>query len=158
MITLIAARARGNVIGKDGDMPWHLPEDLKYFMRETMGGAMIMGRNTWNSLPNAPLKNRLNIVVTSKGCAAEHCVASVSKALALATKLGYHRIYGVGGAGIYTAMLPLADRLCLTEVNLVVDDADTFFPPFDGAEWRLNTQTEIRTDEPRCIAGEWVRA
>lgn len=65
MITLIAARARGNVIGKDGDMPWHLPEDLKYFMRETMGGAMIMGRNTWNSLPNAPLKNRLNIVVTS---------------------------------------------------------------------------------------------
>lgn len=157
MITLIAARARGNVIGKDGDMPWHLPEDLKYFMRETMGGAMIMGRNTWDSLPNAPLKNRLNIVVTSKGCAAEHCVASVDEAVMLATSLGYHRIYGVGGAGIYTAMLPMADRLCLTEVNLEVEGADTFFPSFDGAEWLIKTQTEIRMDEPSCIVGEWVR-
>jgi dihydrofolate reductase len=53
--------------------------------------------------------------------------------------------------------LPMADRLCLTEVNLEVEGADTFFPSFDGAEWRINTQTEIRTDKPRCIAGEWVR-
>jgi dihydrofolate reductase len=157
MITLIAARARGNVIGKDGDMPWHLPEDLKYFMRETLGGAIIMGRNTWDSLPFAPLKNRLNIVVTSKGCAAEHCVASIDDAITLATSLGYHRIYGVGGAGIYSAMLPMADRLCLTEVNLEVEDADTFFPSFDGNEWRCVTQTEIRMEEPRCIAGEWLR-
>ena len=118
---------------------------------------MIMGRNTWDSLPNAPLKNRLNIVVTSQGCSAEHCVASVDEAVTFASTLGYHRIYGVGGAGIYAAMLPLADRLCLTEVNLEVDGADTFFPPFDGTEWKLNAQTEIRKDEPRCIAGEWLR-
>ena len=157
MITLIVARARRNVIGKNGDMPWHLPEDLRYFMRETLGGAIIMGRNTWDSLPSAPLKNRLNIVVTSKGCAAEHCVASIDDAITLATSLSYHRIYGVGGAGIYGAMLQMADRLCLTEVNLDVEDADTFFPSFDGNEWRCVTQTEIRTEEPRCIAGEWLR-
>jgi dihydrofolate reductase len=99
MITLIVARARGNVIGMNGDMPWHLPEDLKYFMRETMGGAIIMGRNTWNSLPKAPLKNRLNIVVTSQGCEAEHCVGSVDEAVTLASSLGYHRIYGDAADG-----------------------------------------------------------
>lgn len=157
MITLIVARARGNVIGKQGDMPWHLPEDLRYFMRETMGGACVMGRNTWEALPNAPLKNRLNIVVTSRDCKAEHCVTSIDEAIELATSLGYHRIYGVGGAGIYAAMLPLAERLCLTEIDLDVEGADTFFPSFDGNDWRCVTQTEIRTEEPRCIAGEWLR-
>jgi dihydrofolate reductase len=157
MITLIVARARGNVIGKDGDMPWHLPQDLKYFMRETMGGACIMGRNTWDSLPFKPLKNRLNIVVTSKGCEAEHCVGSIDEGIALATSLGYHRIYGVGGAGIYSALLPMADRMCITEIDLDVD-GDTFFPAFDGADWRLLTQTELVGEEwPRCIVGEWVR-
>lgn len=158
MITLIVARARGNVIGKQGDMPWHLPEDLRYFMRETVGGALIMGRNTWEALPTAPLKNRMNIVVTSKGCDAEHCVSSIQEGVELATSLGYHRVYGVGGAGIYAAMLPMADRLCLTEIDLDVEGADTFFPSFDGNDWRCVTQTEIRTEAPRCIAGEWLRA
>ena len=157
MITLIAARARGNVIGKDGDMPWHLPQDLKFFMRETLGGAMIMGRHTWDSLPFKPLKNRLNIVVTSKGCEAEHCVGSVEEAITLAHAMGYMRLYGMGGAGIYAAMLPLADRMCLTEVDLVVEGADTFFPTFDGTEWRLLGKAELEGEGPRCVVGEWVR-
>lgn len=157
MITLIAARARGGAIGKDGDIPWHIPADLKFFMRETLGGAVIMGRKTWDSLPVKPLKNRLNIVVTSKGCAAEHCVGSVDDALVLAQSMGYFRAYGIGGAGIYDAMLPMADRLCLTEVDLEVTGADTFFPSFDGAEWRLASQLELESDGPRCVVGEWVR-
>lgn len=157
MITLIAARAKGSAIGKDGDMPWHLPEDLKFFMRETMGGAVIMGRRTWDSLPVKPLKNRLNIVVTSQGCAAEHCVGSIDAALELAHSMGYFRVYGMGGAGIYGAMLPIADRLCLTEVDLEVDGADTFFPSFDGSEWRLASKLELESDGPRCVVGEWVR-
>lgn len=157
MITLIAARAKGGAIGKDGDIPWHVPSDLKFFMRETLGGAVIMGRKTWDSLPFKPLKNRLNIVVTSQGCAAEHCVASVDDAVALARSQGYFRIYAMGGAGIYGAMLPMADRLCLTEVDLEVEGADTFFPSFDGAQWRLTAQTELESEGPRCIVGEWVR-
>ena len=118
---------------------------------------MIMGRRTWDSLPFKPLKNRLNIVVTSQGCAAEHCVGSVEDAIALAHAHGYHRIYGMGGAGIYAAMLPLADRMCLTEVDLDVEDADTFFPPFDGRDWRLLAKTELEGEGPRCIVTEWVR-
>ena len=65
MLTLIAARARNGAIGKDGTLPWHIPEDLKFFKRETLGGAIIMGRRTWESLPFKPLKDRLNLVVTS---------------------------------------------------------------------------------------------
>jgi dihydrofolate reductase len=63
----------------------------------------------------------------------------------------------MGGAGIYGAMLPMADRLCLTEVDLEVEGADTFFPSFDGAQWRLTAQTELESEGPRCIVGEWVR-
>ncbi len=63
MLTLVVARAKGGAIGRDGDIPWHAPEDLKMFQRETLGGALVMGRRTWESLPVKPLKNRLNIVV-----------------------------------------------------------------------------------------------
>ncbi len=65
MLTLVVARARGGAIGRDNTIPWHAPEDLAAFQRETTGGAVIMGRRTWESLPFKPLKNRLNIVVTS---------------------------------------------------------------------------------------------
>ena len=74
MISLVVARAAGGAIGRDGDIPWFVPEDLAAFQRETRGGAVIMGRKTWDSLPVKPLKGRLNIVVTSGGVDAEHCV------------------------------------------------------------------------------------
>ena len=157
MITLIAARAHNSAIGKGGTIPWHLTEDLQYFMQATMGSAVIMGRHTWESLPHKPLRHRANIVVTSKPCDAPHCVSTVDNAIMLAQTLGYDDIYGIGGAGIYKELMPLADRLCLTEVDLKVEDADTFFPCFDKAEWRLKTQTEIRAASPSCIVDEWVR-
>lgn len=136
MITLIVARDRNGAIGRDGDIPWHLPGDLAMFQRETTGGALIMGRATWESLPVKPLKNRLNIVVSRDRSLAEHVVASVPDAIALARSMGYFRIYGIGGAGIYQEMLPLADRLLLTEVDTAVEDADTWFPPVDESAWR----------------------
>ena len=84
MLSLVVARARNGAIGRAGTIPWHAPEDLAFFQRETTGGAVIMGRNTWDSLPFKPLKNRLNIVVTSRGVGAEHEVSSLSAAIDLA--------------------------------------------------------------------------
>lgn len=81
MLTLIAARARDGAIGKDGQLPWHLPEDLAFFKRETLGGAIIMGRRTWESLPFRPLKERLNLVVTSTLKLPGHAVADLDTAI-----------------------------------------------------------------------------
>lgn len=158
MITLIVARDRNGAIGKDNTIPWHAPEDLKAFQRETLGGAVIMGRNTWDSLPFKPLKNRLNIVVSSNPDAAEIVCHSLEDAIKTAAGQGYHRIYGIGGAGIYRAMLPLADRLLITEVDTEVVDADTFFPDFSETQWRSNGSLELRSEAPICTMVEYLRA
>ena len=157
MITLIVARARNGAIGKDGDIPWHAPEDLAAFQRETMGGALIMGRHTWESLPVKPLKGRLNIVVTSRGVEGAECVGSIEAAVDLGHTQGYHRIYGIGGARIYGEMLGLADRLMVTEVDLEVADADAFFPEFDKEAWSRIGRNVLREEGPRCELGEWLR-
>jgi dihydrofolate reductase len=135
MITLIAAHDRNRAIGKDGGIPWHIPEDLALFKRETLGGALIMGRRTWESLPVKPLKNRLNIVVSRDTSLTEHVVPSVEEAIALARAQGYFRIYGIGGQKIYEALLPLAHRLLITHVDLTVEGADAWFPDV-GDDWR----------------------
>lgn len=157
MISLVVARARNGAIGKDNDIPWHAPEDLKAFQRETLGGAIIMGRNTWDSLPFKPLKNRLNIVVSSNPEAADTVVASIEDAVTLAQREGYTRIYGIGGAGIYRAMLPLADRLVITEVDLEIEEADAFFPEFDPSDWHVASRHSLRSDAPGCEMVEYLR-
>jgi dihydrofolate reductase len=157
MITLIAARAQNSAIGRDGSMPWDLPEDLAFFQRETQGGAIIMGRHTWDSLLYKPLKNRLNLVVTSREFSAGMRFASPQAAIDAALAAGHRRIYGIGGNQIYKTMLPLADRLLLTEVELVVEDADTFFPDFDTSDWAKRGGTEIRGQDPKCTVREYLR-
>lgn len=157
MISLIVARDRNGAIGKDGDIPWHAPEDLKFFQRETLGGAVIMGRNTWDSLPFKPLKNRLNIVVSSQGVEAEHVVGSVTEAVKLAESHGYRRLYGIGGAGIYREMLGIAHRLLITEVDLEIEAADTWFPKVDEAAWRVIGKSMLREEGPRCRVVEFNR-
>lgn len=157
MITLIAARARGGAIGKDNDIPWYAPEDLGFFKRETLGGAIIMGRNTWDSLPFKPLKNRLNLVVTTQGCDAEFQFSTLQAAIDMAHDSGYRRLYGIGGQQIYASLLPQADRLLLTEVELDIEGADTFFPEFNAAEWQVTGQSLVRDDDPRCTVFEYLR-
>ena len=136
MLTLIAARARNGAIGKDGTLPWHIPEDLKFFKRETLGGAIIMGRRTWESLPFRPLKDRLNLVVTSTLDLPGHAMPDLDTAIAAARAAGYARIYGIGGERVFHDLLPRADRLLITEVDVDIDGADAFFPDFDPADWR----------------------
>lgn len=157
MITLIVARARNGAIGKGNTIPWHAPEDLKAFQRETLGGAIIMGRNTWDSLPFKPLKNRLNLVVSSNPEAADTVCPSLQAAVAEARAQGYQRIYGIGGFGIYRDMLGLADRMLITEVDLTIKDADTFFPDFDTQDWDTTGETSLRSDDPACVMVEYIR-
>ncbi|WP_283178455.1 dihydrofolate reductase [Gemmobacter sp. 24YEA27] len=156
MLSLIVARSKEGAIGRDGDIPWHAPEDLGFFKRETLGGAVIMGRRTWESLPFKPLKNRDNIVVSST-MEADFAVPSLEEALARAMALGHRRIYAIGGASIYAAALPLADRLLITEVDLSVSDADTFFPRFAPEDWRLAGSQDLRREAPSCRLDEYLR-
>lgn len=143
MLTLIAARARNGAIGKNGEIPWHIPEDLAFFKRETLGGAIVMGRRTWESLPYKPLKDRLNLVVTSTLDLPGHAVPDLDTAIQTAQDAGYSRIYGIGGERIYRELLPRADRLLITEVDTVVEDADAFFPAFDAGEWWESSRQQL---------------
>lgn len=157
MLTLIVARARNGAIGKGNTIPWHAPEDLAAFQRETTGGAVIMGRRTWESLPFKPLKNRLNIVVTRDAGLWETTAPTPEAAIQRAQDAGHARLYGIGGSAIYQALLPLAHRLLVTEVDMDVDGADAFFPAFDPSEWRLIWERRLRGDGPGCLLREWLR-
>jgi dihydrofolate reductase len=158
MLTLIVARARNGAIGRANTIPWTAPEDLAFFQRETLGGALIMGRNTWDSLPKKPLPRRLNIVVTSRPVAEEGVVvATIETARDTALAHGHARHYAIGGAAIYAAFLPTADRLLITEVALDVPDADTFFPPVDLSAWRKSVTIKLRDAGPVCHVSEYLR-
>ncbi|GAB4385749.1 dihydrofolate reductase [Albidovulum sp.] len=157
MLTLIVARARNGAIGKDNDIPWQAPEDLAFFQRETMGGALIMGRRTWESLPVRPLRGRLNLVVSSDPGIAEHVFASPEAALDFARQSGYGRLYGIGGERIYRHLLPLAHRLLITEVDRIVPEADAFFPAIEAADWRPVGRLRLREADPACELAEYLR-
>ncbi len=160
MISLIVARARNGAIGRNGTIPWHAPEDLRAFQRETLGGAVIMGRATWDSLPRKPLPKRLNIVVTSRPADPVEDVifTSLQDALQIATDAGHTRIYAIGGARIYAHFLPLAHRLLITEVDLDVPDADTFFPAPSPDDWVKINEIPLRAADPACSLSEYLRA
>lgn len=157
MLTLIAACDRNGAIGRNNAIPWHAPEDLAFFGRETTGGAVVMGRRTWESLPVRPLKNRLNLVVSSDSGIADHVFERPGAAVDHAHAAGHRRVYGIGGAGIYRALLPRADRMLLTEVDLAVPDADAFFPAFDPGEWITLGRTPLRRADPACALVELIR-
>lgn len=137
-IALIYARAANGVIGKDGSMPWHLPEDLAHFKALTQGCPVIMGRKTWDSLPVRfrPLPGRANIVVTHQNAWHENGVqrtSSLREALSLAEQTGSATAWIMGGAQIYAQALPLATRIEVTEIAQDFDgDAHA---PTPGPEW-----------------------
>lgn len=158
MLSLIVARAQDGAIGRDGTIPWSVPEDLAFFQRETLGAAVIMGRRTWESLPRRPLPRRQNIVVASgEVSGAAVLVGSVAEALEMAAAAGHLRVYGIGGARIYAELLPRAERLLITEVAVQVPDADTRFPDLDLAHWHCRARLELRAAAPRCVVHEYLR-
>jgi len=133
-LSLIVGLGRNREIGRDNGLLWHLPGDLPRFKALTMGHAVIMGRKTWDSLPERfrPLPGRRNIVL-SRQPALQLAGAEVFRTLeeALAACAADDRVFVIGGAQIYTQALPLADRLELTEVDADFPDADAFFPAWD---------------------------
>lgn len=157
MLTLIVARARNGAIGKDGDIPWHIPEDLRLFQRETTGGALIMGRRTWESLPVKPLKNRLNCVLTRQTGLSDHSFTAAADAIRLSRAEGWHRIYGIGGEAVYRELLPVADRLMITEVETEIADADAFFPDFDESDWLEIAAQDLTGTTPASRFRELIR-
>jgi dihydrofolate reductase len=132
-LTLVAAVARNGVIGRDNDMPWRLPEDLKHFRRVTLGAPVIMGRRTWDSLPAAfkPLPGRRNVVITrNPGWHADGAEAAASLDEALRRLDAEPAAFVVGGAQLYAQALERADELVLTEIDRDFE-GDTRFPGYD---------------------------
>ncbi|MFD1883829.1 dihydrofolate reductase [Paracoccus pacificus] len=157
MLTLIVARGRDGAIGKAGGIPWHISEDLRMFKRETLGGAVIMGRRTWESLPVRPLKDRLNCVLSRDPGVAENVFSELDTAIGFCRAEGYHRIYGLGGEAVFRDLLPRADRLMITEVDTTVPGADTFFPAFDEGDWWEINRQPLSSEAPAAVLRELLR-
>jgi dihydrofolate reductase len=146
MISIIAAVAKNRAIGFKNKLIYWLPNDLKRFKALTTGHTIIMGRNTFLSLPKGALPNRRNIVLSRSTKAFEGCdvYASLEEALQHCEK--DEDIYIIGGASVYEQALPIADRLCLTEIDDTPKDADTFFPEYKDA-WKESVRKDHDTDE-----------
>ena len=145
MISIIAAVARNRAIGYENKLIYWLPNDLKRFKTLTTGHTIIMGRNTFLSLPKGALPNRRNIVLTRSQKAFPGCDVYTSLEEALAHCYKDEDVYIIGGASVYRQALPLADRLCLTEINDTPEKADTFFPPYD--DWKEVSREDHEKDE-----------
>ncbi|KAF4513799.1 UNVERIFIED_CONTAM: hypothetical protein B566_EDAN011720 [Ephemera danica] len=143
-IVIIAAVARNRVIGRDNHLLWHIPEDMAHFKALTSGHAVIMGRKTWESLPQRfrPLPGRHNIVVSrQKDYAAPGAdlADSLENALKLASTAPV--VFIIGGEQIYRQAMALADRLEITEIDLA-PEGDAWFPEIAGADWKKTTKTD----------------
>ena len=149
MISIIVAIAENNAIGKDNDLLWHIPSDLKRFKKITSGHTVIMGRRTFESLPRRPLPNRRNIVITDiRDEMLEGCEMAYSIDEALAKCESPEENFVIGGASVYRQFLPFADRLYLTLVKKSYD-GDVFFPEIDFSQWRLSSSEVFLPDDTR---------
>ena len=153
-LALIVAAAENGVIGRNNALPWYLPEDLRYFKRVTMGKPIIMGRKTFESI-GKPLPGRANIVIThNAGYQAQgvSVVHSLAEALELARDIarldGAEEVVVIGGADIYRAALPHADRIYLTEVHASVE-GDAVLPAIDWTRWRETCREHHAAQTPR---------
>lgn len=151
-LSLICAMASNGIIGRNNGLPWHLPEDLRYFKATTMGHSIIMGRKTWESI-GRPLPGRTSIVVTrdadyvAEGAKVVH---SIEEALRLAESIavidGTEEAFVIGGAALYAAAMPGADRFHLTRIHAEVE-GDTVLSGFDESEWREVSRDDFQRNE-----------
>lgn len=149
IISAIVAVSKDGVIGRDNQIPWYLPEDLKYFKKVTLGHPVIMGRKSFVSI-GRPLPKRTNIIVTRdpfyivSGCIV---VNTLEEALEWAHKEGEDEIFIIGGGEIFEQSISYWDKLYLTEVDLYVPDGDVFFPEINPEEWALLSEEHHDADE-----------
>ncbi|OWY23082.1 dihydrofolate reductase [Sphingobacteriales bacterium UPWRP_1] len=155
MISLIAAATQNRVIGKNGGLPWHLPNDMRYFKQTTLHHHVIMGRKTYSEVAvNKPLPQRTNIVITRSantrfaGCLTANTLA---EALQIAQNNGETEAFVIGGEQIYRLALPFAHRIYLTQIHTTLD-GDAFFPEFSAEEWQLVSSQTHEPDEKHTYA------
>jgi len=149
-ISFIAAVAEDHAIGRNNQLPWSLPEDLKFFKRTTMGKPVVMGRKSYESL-GRPLPGRLNVILSRRpqeglpeGVMA---FSSGGEAFQWLEEQSYEEVFVIGGGEIYKQLMPQADVLYITHVETTVPGADTFFPPIDHAQWHKVWQEHHEADE-----------
>lgn len=141
-ISTIAAIGKNNELGKNNDLIWHFRDDMLFFKETTMGSTVVMGRNTFESLPKA-LPNRQNIVITTnKDYAPEGAITaqSIEEALSLAEN---DEVFVIGGGRLYAEMLDMSDKLYLTEIEAEDDEAEVFFPTFDKTKYTREKLTDF---------------
>lgn len=148
MISAIVAVDNNWGIGYKGELLEHLPPDMKYFKELTTSHVVVMGRKTWDSLPNKPLKDRLNLVITSgeRQYAEMTCFIGMAEAMArIAHVEDDDEWFIIGGGSIYEQLLPLCDRVYVTKILKDHKDVDTYFPNLDkDPKWEVSTCTELR--------------
>lgn len=157
-LVLIAALDRHHAIGRDNDLPWRLPDDLKRFKALTLGKPLLMGRRTAESLGRA-LPGRRNLVLTRGGRAPfpdMQAVGSLEEAQAMVADSAAGELCVIGGGEVYAICLPQATRMCLTHVDTAVADADAFFPGFDPAQWRITNRQVHLADARHACAFEFI--
>jgi dihydrofolate reductase len=150
-LAIVAAMAANRVIGRGGQLPWHLPADLRHFKTLTVGHPVIMGRRTFESIHNKPLPARRNIVVSTTSNPIEGAEIARSLEEALELVKGCAPVFVVGGSVLYAAALSCAQFMYLTELDEPVD-GDTYFPEFDKLAWKLIRETRHDRDERHAIA------
>lgn len=145
---IICALTENRAIGNKGGLLYYLPADLKHFKQLTTGHTVLMGRKTFESLPKGALPNRRNVVITRKlGFQAPGIEVFHSFEDALRACKEDDEVYVIGGESVYAAALPLADRLCLTHVAAMPEEADTFFPEWHEEEWQKESEEMHEPDE-----------
>jgi dihydrofolate reductase len=150
-ISLVVAATENNVIGKDNQLLWHLPNDLKFFKNTTWGMPVIMGRKTFESLNRKPLNGRFNIIITShKDLAATEgeirIASSTDESIKLAEQTDCKEAFVIGGGEIFKTFMPSADKIFMTRVHTSLE-GDTFFPTIDEKEWKLKSNIDFEADE-----------
>lgn len=156
MITLIAAVSRNLAIGYQNKLLYWLPDDMKRFRGLTTGHTIIMGRLTFESFPKGALPNRRNVVLSRQNLTFPGAEVFDSLQSALDSCVDDEDIYVIGGASLYEQALPLADRLCLTEVDDTPEVADAYFPSFDKDTWSATLVEEHQKDEKHAFCFRFV--
>lgn len=159
-ISIIVAVAENGAIGLRGGLLYRLPADLRRFKQLTTGHTVLMGRKTYESLPKGALPNRRNIVLSRQGEVADFpgcdLFRSLDEALADCASAGETEAFIIGGAQLYQAALPLAQRLCLTQIHDTPPEADTFFPPIEQDKWQETFRERHEPDEKHSVAFSFV--
>lgn len=157
-LSIIVAIAKNYAIGLDNKLIYWLPNDMKRFRTLTTGNAIIMGRKTFESLPKGALPNRRNIVLSRTSAKdaflGAECYATLDEALEACRN--QDEVFIIGGASVYEQALPVADRLCLTCVDDIPSEADTFFPEFDSSHWKETFREEHDIDEKHACRYAFV--